>query len=242
LGYVVVGDRRFLVSHLLLPVALLALCTLLFEGFHWDFWLADQLYQWEGGQWSLKDNPWLANVLHTGARNLLSLMALIVVAAWCLSFVLPSLSRFNNGLGYLSISSLASVFCISLLKHVTGVPCPWEMSPFGGSVDYHSIGQYLFQYRQASECFPAGHASAGFAWFGLYFIARQKRLQHPWIVLITIILMGASLGFVQQLRGAHLISHDLWTAVLCWLIAVLCSPILKPKPSTQDIVHARTAH
>jgi membrane-associated PAP2 superfamily phosphatase len=31
---------------------------------------------------------------------------------------------------------------------------------------------------------------------------------------------GMVFGLSQQLRGAHFLSHDLWTAALCWLVAV----------------------
>jgi membrane-associated PAP2 superfamily phosphatase len=237
-----VGNRRFLITHIGLPILFLAFFTLMFELFHWDFWLADQLYQWEGGRWALKDNPILDDLLHTGMRNLLSKISILIVILWCLSFVVPKLSRFNNTLGYLSISSLASVFCISTLKHMTGVPCPWEMAPFGGSIDYHSIGQYLFSYREESKCFPAGHASAGYAWFGLFFIAKQHWPSYRYWVLLGVIGLGVFLGVVQQLRGAHLISHDLWTAVLCWLIAVISSPLLKPIVKGHSTFHARAAH
>jgi hypothetical protein len=28
--------------------------------------------------------------------------------------------------------------------------------------------------------------------------------------------MGVVFGATQQLRGAHFLSHDLWTAAICW--------------------------
>ena len=33
-------------------------------------------------------------------------------------------------------------------------------------------------------------------------------------------------GGIQQLRGAHFLSHDLWTLGICWLVAVVCCPLL----------------
>ena len=31
---------------------------------------------------------------------------------------------------------------------------------------------------------------------------------------------GTGFGVAQQLRGAHFLSHDLWTAAICWFTAV----------------------
>lgn len=32
-------------------------------------------------------------------------------------------------------------------------------------------------------------------------------------------MLGLTFGITQQLRGAHFLSHDLWSAALCWAIA-----------------------
>ncbi len=37
----------------------------------------------------------------------------------------------------------------------------------------------------------------------------------------TPLLAGLLLGAAQQLRGAHFMSHTLWTGWICWSVAVL---------------------
>jgi membrane-associated PAP2 superfamily phosphatase len=32
--------------------------------------------------------------------------------------------------------------------------------------------------------------------------------------------LGGVFGLAQQLRGAHFLSHDVWTLMICWLIAL----------------------
>jgi membrane-associated PAP2 superfamily phosphatase len=34
------------------------------------------------------------------------------------------------------------------------------------------------------------------------------------------IALGLIFGLGQQLRGAHFFSHDVWTAAICWFIAL----------------------
>ncbi|QJW84804.1 hypothetical protein HK414_17725 [Ramlibacter terrae] len=69
------------------------------------------------------------------------------------------------------------------------------------------------------RCFPAGHASSGFALFGGYFAWRgvDARTAHRWLAGAG--AGGLVLGLAQQWRGAHFMSHTLWTAVVCWWVA-----------------------
>ncbi len=65
-------------------------------------------------------------------------------------------------------------------------------------------------------CFPAGHASAAFAYAGGWFAWRRAApaLARRW--LFGALAAGLLLGVAQQMRGAHYMSHTLWTAWICW--------------------------
>jgi len=84
-------------------------------------------------------------------------------------------------------------------------------------------------------CFPAGHASAGFAFIGGFFALRHTlpRTARRW--LAGALAAGLVLGLAQQVRGAHYMSHTLWTAWLCWASAALVdnivSQMLSQRPS-----------
>ena len=41
-------------------------------------------------------------------------------------------------------------------------------------------------------------------------------------VLAAAVLAGLVLGGAQQVRGAHFMSHTLWTGWLCWTVGWLC--------------------
>jgi membrane-associated PAP2 superfamily phosphatase len=68
-------------------------------------------------------------------------------------------------------------------------------------------------------CFPAGHASAGFAFIGGFFAFRQVLPATARRWLAGAMAVGLVFGLAQQVRGAHYMSHTLWTAWLCWTVA-----------------------
>jgi len=97
--------------------------------------------------------------------------------------------------------------------------CPWDLVHYGGDRSYHSLLDFSGYARAKGRCFPAGHASAAYAWFGFYFFALRYFPRYRWPVLGLVIMFGLVFGIGQQLRGAHFLSHDLWTAWLCWITA-----------------------
>lgn len=92
-------------------------------------------------------------------------MLVLAIVAWCR----PRLKVLCWPLTYLAASIALSTSLVSLLKSWTAMDCPWDLSRYGGT--QAMIG--LFESRHgiaASGCFPAGHASAGYAWVALYFL------------------------------------------------------------------------
>jgi len=73
----------------------------------------------------------------------------------------------------------------------------------------------------AGHCFPAGHAATGFSFLGGYFAFRDSdgRQARTWLALSLV--AGLLLGLAQQWRGAHFMSHTLWSAVACWCTALV---------------------
>src|SRR2546422_5673333 len=170
--------------------------------------------QWFGGPagFPLQDNWFLTNILHDGARRLAWCVALLLcLGVW---FPVAGLKRlaFNNRLQF-ALTTLVAVTVVSSLKVLSTTSCPYALSDFGGVAHYTSHWAHLFQYDGGSGgCFPAGHASSGFAFLGGYFAFRgsDKALAKRW--LAGAIMVGLILGLAQQLRGAHFMSHTLWTA------------------------------
>lgn len=205
---------------------LLALVAQFFiSSFDLDYRWAELLYQWEGGGWRLRDDWLLTDWIHQGGRSFSILLALICILFWLVCRWRPELFRYRRVAGYLALSPLLSAGLVSLGKQMLGGECPWSLQPFGGDHPYRPLLAQLFAPGEGG-CFPAGHASAGYAWLALWCaaIAAAPRFKGPGLLLP--LLLGGVFGVAQQLRGAHFLSHDLWSLTLCWTVSVLLARVM----------------
>lgn len=219
---------RFLVRHLWLPLAAtLALSAVLMAG-NGDQWLADQLYRAEGGHWLLKDHWFTATLVHRGGKYASTAAAVGLLVFGLLARRSSRWRSWSRPALYLVLAVALSTAAVSLLKGLTHMDCPWDLAGYGGGRAFFG----LFESRHglpASGCFPAGHASAGYAWVALYFAALATRPRWRWAGLATGLGAGLLFGISQQLRGAHFLSHDLWTLATCWGVALgLSMWLLRP--------------
>ena len=87
---------------------------------------------------------------------------------------------------------------------------------FGGSAAYHSLLGVHARAPNIDGCFPAAHPLAGYAWlavgFALYPLARRR----AWQAWAAAFAFGTLFGAVQIARGAHFLSHVLWSAWIVW--------------------------
>lgn len=203
---------------------------LFFQHYRIDFAIADRLFHWEGGDWALKHHIVTEAILHDGGRILSETLGVIAILGFVVSLIWPPLHAWWRPLGYLVMAVLLSTLTISTLKQWVSMDCPWDLVRYGGEMPF--IG--LFEQRPASlpdaACFPAGHASAGYAWLALYFFFKATLPQWRWPSLAIALSMGLAFGFAQQLRGAHFFSHGLWTLTICWTISALLSHALLRSP------------
>lgn len=210
----------FLRSHLLTLGFLFILLALLLELGSVDLWLADLVYKLSGASWSWRD-AWLTHdLIHGGGRALVAVCALLLLFTAACSLFIKSWYKWRQGLFYLLASVIGSALIINILKELTHIDCPWDLLRYGGSQEYVRNFAALPKDMTPGACFPAGHASAGWAWFGLYFFALEYAPRWRKPILSFVLLMGLIFGLGQQLRGAHFLSHDLWTAGICWFVAL----------------------
>lgn len=186
--------------------------VLAWEASGWDLPLAQLAGSAAGFAW--RDHWLLAGVLHEGGRVLSWLLALaLCLAVW---WPIGPLRRISWPQRLqLAVSTLVAAMAVSLLKAGSATSCPWELAQFGGLAHYAPHWSSLPD-GGTGRCFPAGHASAGFAFVGGYFAFRPTdgALARRWLALAA--AAGLLLGLAQQWRGAHFMSHTLWTALVCW--------------------------
>lgn len=179
-----------------------------------DLWLA----RLAGGHagFALRDSFWLVTVLHRGGKALgwAVLLVLLLGLRWPTG-VLRRLDAWERW--QLVLSPLAAVAAVALLKHYSQTSCPWDLGEFGGPAHYVSHWAWGVRDGGSGHCFPAGHASVGFAYAGGWFALRRHAPRAAACWLAVALAAGLLLGLAQQLRGAHFLSHTLWSAWVCWV-------------------------
>jgi membrane-associated PAP2 superfamily phosphatase len=202
--------RPYALVSLILLIAFLA-----WDSTTWDMQLATIWGEHSG--FALRDNWWMAQIMHAGARNSGWIFFLAVLLSiwrpWGPLRALPTADRVS-----LFLSVLSALLAVTLIKGISQTSCPWDLQAFGGVAPYVSHWNLWVRDGGGGHCFPAGHASTGFAFMAAYFGLRQNNAPGAikWLILASSV--GFILGFSQQMRGAHFMSHTLWTAWLCWTV------------------------
>ena len=211
--------RHMLVSHLLRPTLVFLLVAIWLEFSGVDLWLGDAIYHWSGDSWRWRDAWVTATLVHEYGRTLVAGLVLVLLLLILASWQVAVLSPFRSGLCYVLVSALLAGLVVNIGKRLTHVDCPWDLLRYGGTADYVRNFMSHADTGGVGGCFPAGHASAGYGWFGLYYFVRQFWPRWRSAALAGVLLLGLVFGIGQQLRGAHFLSHDVWTLGICWLVA-----------------------
>lgn len=226
----VAGEARWLLNHVLWPGLVFTVAVTVLGPLHGDLWIADRLYAIEGHAWSLNHNFVPEQLIHIGGRRMSTLAWISVVLVWLASWRVPTLRKWRRQSLYLWLSVLLSTALVSTLKRESGLDCPWDLLRYGGDRAYFGWFSSRPAWMPHASCFPAGHASAGYAWVALYFFFLAVRPAWRWRGLAAGLILGAIFGVAQQLRGAHFFSHDLWTLMICWSSALLLyAVVLAPR-------------
>ena len=212
---------RFYWQHLWVPLGMFALASAVLLGLRMDHVLADWIYAWEGHAWSLRSGRITEDLLHIAGRKAAQIAWAGVLLMFLLSLAHGQFARWRRPLAYLLLSVLLATAVVGVMKRWTHMDCPWDLLRYGGEKTYYGLFERLPVGAVAGRCFPGGHASAGFAWVSLYFFLMATLPRWRWWGLGLGLGVGLVFGIAQQLRGAHFLSHDVWTLMVCWLTAVI---------------------
>ncbi|MET0067704.1 MAG: phosphatase PAP2 family protein [Candidatus Thiodiazotropha sp.] len=228
-----IDSRRQL---LITGVAML-LCFIGFEYSSLDLWLQQQLFDSEQQRWiwSSKE-PITRLLLYDGAKRLVILFALglLLSLAFCRRSSL--LGSHCRGIRVVLFSLILVPACVSALKASTNVACPRSLEAFDGSLPYVKVLQPYPQAQRPESrqrCFPAGHASGGFALMSLIFLFREQRRQ--WLGLSLGLAAGWTGGLYKMAIGDHFLSHTLMSMLIAWFLINLIRLLerrLFPGPDT----------
>jgi membrane-associated PAP2 superfamily phosphatase len=132
--------------------------------------------------------------------------------------------------------ALLAPLVIGLVKHQSASHCPWSIERYGGPALYVRLLDALPAGFEAGGCLPAGHASSALWLAGLcvWWLPHRPRIAAA--VFAAGLAAGFALGWVQQLRGAHFLSHTLWSM---WITAALTWTLLSGLAGLAWLQHAR---
>lgn len=215
----------------IISLILAVLVTVLLEHSALDVGVSQFFYQ-GNGQWLIEKGSRLPDLLfYTGIKRLLIVFEVYIMLAWLhrvlrqkkpqyavvkdLALFRP-LKRFSQiELGYLAAVMLLVPTIVATIKGVTNVPCPNDIQMFGGKFAYLGLWQDIVSHS-GQKCFPAAHASSGFALYAWAFLPslQQKR----WQIAIAVTGLAWLMGAYKMAIGDHFLSHTLVSMLLGWAI------------------------
>lgn len=212
-------NRRFWWWHGVLPFAVFAVLAGLFAVTDWDLRLSDPFYDSLTGVWSYKRSWWANDLIHTGGKYLVLLIGAASLLVYVGSHLGGASRRWRRTALYLCLCIALSTGLVALGKQLSNRHCPWDYDRYGGDVPYGGLfAEPPTTQCKPGRCFPAGHAAGGYALVGLYFVARRRA--RALAGLGAGVWLGTLFGFGQVARGAHFVSHNLWTAAICWAVSL----------------------
>ncbi|MFK5949558.1 MAG: phosphatase PAP2 family protein [Methylococcales bacterium] len=196
------------------------LALLIINVFQLDFVIADGIYALTNS-WYYQEQWFTSVFMHLYMKYALILLYLVLL----LKFFLRDKSTEDRVQRYgkivLLTSLLLGTLTVSYLKHTLQVDCPWDLVRYGGDKPYFALFSYGQTYLPSSHCFPSGHASSVFTWLSLYFYTAIYYPKHRLKILLAILVLGYVLGLGQQFRGAHFLSHDIWSMLVCLMVNLI---------------------
>lgn len=206
-----------------------------------DFWICRQFYGVDS--FSLRNSTIFEFWWHQLPKNLMYLLP-----AWALLQLIYALrlqrrktitaTQLEESKRWLALLLLGALIptLLAELKKLTNQACPWSLTAFGGTLPY----VHLFDARpwaaHSQACWPAGHAGTGLALFAVAFVGGLPRaLWSPklgiprrfWLsgraFAIYALALSMALGFSQVMRGAHFISHQIWSLWITLVFSMLCT-------------------
>jgi len=160
---------------------------------------------------------WAEHLLHDGLRGLIGalLLAQLLLGLWVPRWAPP-----RRELGYGLLASVLAMGLVSLLKAFSHTSCPYELAEFGGLAPYVPHWMLAVWDGGPGRCFPSGHAAGAFGLLAAVVPWWRHRPTAGRLLLLGVLLLGLAASVAQLARGAHYLSHCLWAAWLCGLVAL----------------------
>ncbi len=212
--------QAFALLHIILLPGLIAIAAYVSHASGFDVWLAQQFFDPASSRFPAHSWVDLELIGHHLAKSAVVLLWVGVLVLTCYASIRADLAEYRSALWACCIAMALAPTLVASLKEVNSYQCPWHLKLFGGYADY--VGRWFVTASEVGRCFPGGHAAGGFSLLALYFLALEvgKRRVSQWL-LIAALVTGGVFSFIRILQGAHFLSHNLWSAAICWCVSAL---------------------
>jgi membrane-associated PAP2 superfamily phosphatase len=213
-------SRWFWVVHGVLPALLFLPLALVFQYTPLDLHIADHFYDAARGAWIGSGTWWAKDLIHEAGRRLIALIGLTALALALAAHGLEHLRPWRQPALFVGLSILACTALVALLKHYSNVDCPQDLLRYGGDRDYVHVFADKPDDAPRGACFPGGHSSGAFSLLAFYFLLVERRRSLACLALVGALALGSVYAVGQWARGEHFLSHDAWSAMICWYVTL----------------------
>jgi membrane-associated PAP2 superfamily phosphatase len=204
--------------------AVLLIGAILFFGLSGtDVWVQRHFYNPQTHQWIVDTNDEVLKfIFYDGIKRLLIVIAVLLLLGLILGWKSERIKSYRRGLMIVVLSSVLVPLAVGSLKAVSNMPCPKNLDLFDGAYPHTCVWEkYTAKdcHLEKQKCWPAGHASGGFALLSLVFLFHSRKNKIAATVMAMVI--GWSMGSYKMLIGDHFLSHTVITMILAWLLILL---------------------
>jgi len=195
-----------------------------------DLMLADSMFDPVGRTFPLR-HAWItAKFGHDYLKTFFSILGAIPVLLCLFDIIRPIQSWagwFRLRVRIVALSAILVPLAISSLKSLSASYCPWDIDRYGGNAPYVHLLSSLPDGLIPGHCLPGGHASSALWLVSLAFFWWPFRPRIAMLAGFTTLMLGMGVGWIQQIRGAHFLTHTLWSMWIACAINVTLFVMLK---------------
>ena len=210
-------------QQIVITAFLLIVVIALFQFSNIDIFVQSFFYNFETRNWIIdKNEPILKFFFYDGIKNLLLFVGVLILFSLVFFRKKDLIQEYKKGLIIVLLASILVPSIVGFLKDITNTPCPCNIVYFNGTYpDKKVFDSYPDDFIQKSKvkCWPAGHASGGFALMALFFLFKTPK--NPKRALVLALIIGWSMGTYKMLLGDHFLSHTIITMLMAWLIILI---------------------
>ena len=209
-----------LITHAITPLAAFAVLFTMLAATDVDVAISNHFFDFAVGVWPQASAWWSDTLIHSGGRVLVMGYVLSVLSLLLLATFRAASRPWARPAGYLLSSIALILMTTGAMKHLSNVPCPFQVDLYGGNwpfVPFFATRSYVLD---GVGCFPGGHSGGGFSFIAVYFALRERYPGAALAALAGGLAIGSLFAFGQLVRGQHFVSHDLASAAIAWGIAL----------------------